>query len=126
LKFVSGGAGTSYELRKRDTAATGGVTNVDEWRSQAQAAGGRRRGGGALLAACHPHRTHRPHVFVPAVSHSVRLDDGDPAGRPFAVRLEILLWLQPLLTAAFAATVQGAHLCIAPQAGRCCGLPVAA
>src|SRR5882724_9270874 len=131
LKFVSWGAGTSYELRKRDAAAGGGVTNVDEWRSQAQgsqaqAGGGCRCRGAAVLAARHRHRPDCPHFSIPAVSHSIRLDDGDAAGRRFAVRVEILLRLQPLFGAVFSAPVLGPHLRLAAQAGRYRGLPVTA
>ena len=42
------------------------------------------------------HRAGHPHLPVPAVQHSVRLDEGDAAGRRLPVRLEIFLRLQPL------------------------------
>src|SRR5262245_13487527 len=49
------------------------------------------------------HRGRHPHLPVPAVQYSVRLDDGDTADRRLPVRVEIHLWLQPLLVPVLAA-----------------------
>src|SRR5664279_4733562 len=58
------------------------------------------------------HRAGDPHFLVSALQYPVRLDEGDAAGRRLPVRVEIFLWLQPLLAAFVAATV------LRPAAGR--------
>src|SRR5450759_5407735 len=53
------------------------------------------------------HRTGDPHFPVSALQYPVRLDEGDAAGRRLPVRVEIHVWLQPLLAAFVAAAVLG-------------------
>src|SRR5512135_3942339 len=55
------------------------------------------------------HRAGDPHLPVSALQHPVRLDEGDAAGRRLSVRVEIYLWLQPLLAAFVAARIFRTH-----------------
>ena len=64
--------------------------------------------------SCADHRAGDPHLPVPAVQYSVRLDEGDAAGRRLPVRVEIHLRLQPIFVAVVAAAVFRARL---PAAG---------
>src|SRR6185437_13115198 len=51
------------------------------------------------------HRPGDPHVPVPALQYPLRLDEGDSAGRRLSVRVEIFVWLQPLLDTFFASNI---------------------
>src|SRR3989304_3585730 len=72
------------------------------------------------------HRAGDPDLSVSAVQYPLWLDEGDAAGRRLPVRVEIHLWLQPVLAAAAPAAVLGArpgqH---AARARRCGGIPPA-
>ena len=48
---------------------------------------------------CGPDRARHPHLLLRALQHSVGLDGADLAGRRLSLRLEVLLWLQPLFVA---------------------------
>src|SRR3989304_5832659 len=53
------------------------------------------------------HRAGDPDLSVSAVQYPLRLDEGDAAGRRLPVRIEIHLWLQPVLAAVVATAVLG-------------------
>src|SRR5262245_28366591 len=88
--------------------AAGGRRNErHEWERRAETAGGAGQAGGAVLAASYCSRPLRPHDSVPTVPHPLGVNEGHAAHRRFALRIEILLRLQPVFPAVFAATVLG-------------------
>src|SRR5581483_8154322 len=74
---------------------------------------------------CSADRARDPYIPLPALQHSVRLDEGDITGRRLSVRLEILLWIQPLLISAVAVAVFRPCFRLRALAGRHCRVPAA-
>ena len=74
-----------------------------------QAERGRRRRDDPRHFSCVDHRLGDPHLPVPAFQYSVRLDEGDTARWRLPVRVEVFLWLQPVLAAFVAADFLRPH-----------------
>src|SRR5947209_5163510 len=83
------------------------------------------RAGNTILAACRASRYLYSDGPFPAFSYSLRIDAGHASRWRFAVRVEILLRLQPLFAPILIAVILRAHPGRAAATRRHCGIPPA-
>src|SRR5262245_49378346 len=102
------------------------MPDADAGRNHTQATRWSDCAGDSFLAAGRPPCGPDPDILLSAIPHPFGVDAGDAARRRLAVRVEILLWVQPLFVAVLFAVVHGAHPCHPAAAGRHCGLSAAA